>query len=380
MQRIAATPRPDWQRLVESKGMHFHTFDDGPYWNEAAYYSFTSAEIDQLEAATFALDKMALQAVQHVIDQKCFGLFHIPPAFVDYVIRSWDEDEHSIYARFDLAYDGRSPPKLLEYNADTPTALLEAAVVQWFWLKDTHPEADQFNTIHERLLEVWEILRKKLEGEVFFTSLRGNVEDYMTVNYLRDVAIQAGFDTAYIAVEDIGQSPRLRTYVDLHERPLRTVFKLYPWEWLLSDQFGRNLPFAGTRWFEPPWKMLLSNKAILPVLWELFPDSPYLLRTEFEPFDSSYVRKPITGREGANIAVVENGQTVLETKGPYGELPSVYQQWNPLPEFAGRHPVIGSWLVNGYACGIGIREDAGRITQNTSQFVPHLFEKDRFRN
>jgi glutathionylspermidine synthase len=375
MRRISATPRPDWQRLVESKGMHFHTFDDGPYWNEAAFYYFTSAEIDQLEASTYALDQMALQAVQHVIDQKYFGLFHIPPAFVDYVIRSWEEDEHSIYGRFDLAYDGLNPPKLLEYNADTPTALLEAAVIQWFWLKDTHPEADQFNTIHERLLEIWQILRKELEGEIFFTSLRGNVEDYMTVNYLRDVAIQAGFDTAYIAVEDIGQSPRLRTYVDLHEQPLRTVFKLYPWEWMLRDQFGRNLPFAGTRWFEPPWKMLLSNKAILPVLWELFPNSPYLLRTEFEPLDSSYVRKPLTGREGANIAVVENGQTVLETEGPYGELPCVYQQWNPLPEFDGRFPVIGSWLVNGYACGIGIREDADRITQNTSQFVPHLFEK-----
>jgi glutathionylspermidine synthase len=36
-----------------------------------------------------------------------------------------------LYGRFDLAYRGDGPPKLLEYNADTPTALFEAAVVQW---------------------------------------------------------------------------------------------------------------------------------------------------------------------------------------------------------------------------------------------------------
>src|SRR5207248_5555112 len=102
-----------------------------------------------------------------------------------------------------------------------------------------------------------------------------------------------------------------RLFVDLHEEPLRTVFKLYPWEWMLRDQFGPHLPIAGTRWIEPPWKMLLSNKAILPVMWELFPDSPYLLRAKFEPFGSTYVRKPIQGREGANIAIVENGETVL---------------------------------------------------------------------
>jgi glutathionylspermidine synthase len=265
-------------------------------------------------------------------------------------------------------------PQLLEYNADTPTALLEAAVVQWFWMKDCHPDADQFNSIHERLIEAWRALGAEGPGRVTFTSLAGNVEDYMTVTYLRDTAVQAGLETDYLAVEDIGWHAGRQAFVDLQQRPLSTVFKLYPWEWMLADAFAPHLLEATTRWLEAPWKMLLSNKAILPVLSELFPQSPYLLRTTFQPTGPSYVRKPIQGREGANITLVIDGHTEVETDGPYGEQPCVYQEWKPLASFDGNYPVVGSWMVNGYACGVGIREGRGPITQNTSRFVPHLFQ------
>ncbi len=78
----------------------------------------------------------------------------IPVQFEELVAASWREREPSLYGRFDLAFTGDTP-KLLEYNADTPTSLLEAAVVQWYWLKDTHPKDDQFNSLHERLIDRW---------------------------------------------------------------------------------------------------------------------------------------------------------------------------------------------------------------------------------
>jgi glutathionylspermidine synthase len=87
-----------------------------------------------------------------------------------------------------------------------------------------------------------------------------------------------------------------------------------------------------------------------------------------------YVRKPLLAREGANVQVVVDGQVKYETEGVYPG-PYVYQQLNPLPEFDGSYPVVGSWMVNGWACGIGIREDATPITGNLSRFVPHLFRK-----
>jgi glutathionylspermidine synthase len=354
--------------------MYYHTADGVPYWDESAYYQFSTAEIDALEAATYALDKMCLDAVEHVIHEDLFDRFLIPPPYRDYIRQSWEHDELSIYGRFDLAFDGKQPPKLLEYNADTPTALLEAAVVQWFWLRDCLPGQQQFNSIHDRLLEAFQLLRQKTEERFYFTALAGCVEDYMTVNYLRDVAIQAGFETAYLDVEEIGWHAGRGVFTDRQENAIRLCFKLYPWEWMQRDQFGPFLMRAACRWLEAPWKALLSNKAILPVLWELNPQSPYLLQTALEPLPGGdYVQKPILGREGANIQIFEGGKLFLKSEGPY-QGPAVYQELWPLPRFDDRYfPVIGSWMVNGWACGIGIREDENLITGNLSRFVPHVF-------
>ncbi len=372
MRRIATTARENWQQKVESQGFYFHSLEDAPYWDESVYYQFTSQEVDLLEKATYALDGMCLQAVQHVIDRNLFRRFGIPPEFVGYLVDSWEHDEISVYGRFDLAYDGRNPPKMLEYNADTPTSVLEAAAIQWFWFKDTQPTLDQFNSIHERLIEAWRAVAAQTQGTWYFTCLRGNLEDYMTTNYLRDTAMQAGIVTEYIDIELLGWNYDRRVFVDTEERPIGNCFKLYPWEWLLREQYSPHLSEVRMKWMEPAWKMILSNKAILPTLYELFPQSPYLLEASFTPLEGAYVRKPILGREGANIQGVSEGRIVRETDGPYPG-PYVYQRMHALANFDGNYPVIGSWMVNGYACGIGIREDETPITSNTSRFVPHVF-------
>ena len=60
------------------------------------------------------------------------------------------------------------------------------------------------------------------------------------------------------------------------------MFKLYPWEWLFREDFGASLAGSPTRWLEPPWKAILSNKGILPLLWAMFPRHPNLLPAFFE--------------------------------------------------------------------------------------------------
>ena len=299
------------------------------------------------------------------------------PAFHDWICASWDRDEVTIYGRFDLAYNGRSPPKLLEYNADTPTALLEAAVIQWFWMKDRFPRLDQFNSIHDRLIEAWRRVRS-VYGEplVHFAAMgQASQEDFMTVTYLRETARQAGLDTDYLDVTRIGWNERRGSFVDEHERAIRACFKLYPWEWLTREAFAPGLRRSVARWFEPAWKMLLSNKQLLVVLWELFPDCPYLLPASAERFvDGDYVRKPTLSREGANVQILRAGTVTHENDGPYDAGPFIYQRIGPVPRIDGVHPIIGSWMVNGNACGIGIREDASPITGNTSRFVPHVID------
>lgn len=378
MQRISSVPREGWEKIVESQGLVYHSPDGSPYWDEAAYYRFNAAQIDVIEKATYELDRLCLEAVEHVIRNNLYEYFQIPGADVGLIAQSWERDEHTIYGRFDFAYDGIHPPRLLEYNADTPTALLEASVIQWHWMKSMQKEmtepVDQFNSIHERLIEAWRAIGPLLQGPLVFTALPNVVEDFVTVNYLRDTAIQAGLRTAFFPIEQIGWNKAQRAFV-CNEVPVAWFFKLYPWEWLLREEFGPMLSIGQTRWLEPPWKMLLSNKAILPILYELYPECDYLLRAEREAFGSTFVKKPILGREGACVTIVLDGRVVSQSEGIdlYKTSPCIYQEYCPLPNHGGNFPVVGSWMVNGYACGMGIREDTGLVTQNTSRFVPHLF-------
>ena len=374
MKREEIVPRIDWPRKVEELGFHFHTFDGEVYWDERACYRFTAVEVDTLEAATAELQERAIEAVGRVIEKGDYARFRIPEPYHALVEQSWNEDERSLYGRMDLSWDGSGDPKLLEYNADTPTALLEASVVQWYWMKDVHPDADQFNSIHEKLIERWKEMRGGLpaDGRVYFTCELESAEDSGTLDYLRDTALQADLRAEAIDVNDIGWDGT--RFVDLDNRAIAALFKLYPWEWMLREEFGTNLLRRTTRVIEPAWKMLLSNKAILPVMWEMFPDHPNLLAASLEPgrFTTDFVKKPLYSREGANVSITTGGKT-LEVPGEYGAEGFIWQAYHPLPDFGGHYPVIGSWVVGEESAGIGIREDDSPITRNSSRFVPHYF-------
>jgi glutathionylspermidine synthase len=374
MKRRGIEPRQGWQKRVESVGMVYHTMDDEPYWDETACYRFTRSEVDTLDLATAELHDLCLGVVEEVIRQDLFSLLRIPAEFARLVIDSWEADEPSLYGRFDLSWDGGGPPKLLEYNADTPTSLLEASVVQWFWLRDTQPGADQFNSIHEKLIAFWQRWPHVLRETVHFACASGSLEDLGNLEYLRDTAVQGGFDTRRLFVEEIGWDSGRRGFVDLDDEPIRTLFKLYPWEWLVREEFGRFLATSGMRLLEPAWKMILSNKGILPLLWQLNEGHPNLLPAVFgdRPLGGDHVRKPLFSREGENVTI-HRGGSVVGTGGSYGSEGYILQRYAPLPCFDGNYPVIGSWVIDGEPAGIGIREDRSEITTNNSRFIPHYF-------
>jgi glutathionylspermidine synthase len=382
MERIDLEPRPGWEERVASRGFPIHT-PDGPYWDESTCYAFTAGEIDVLERATAALQALALDAVEHVITSGAWWeRLRIPPHLVPLIRASWEacggRGAPSIYGRMDLAWTGDGPPKLLEYNADTPTALVEAAVVQWDWLADAHPEDDQFNSIHDRLVAGWKDLAPWLRAAPVHFACGESAEDVLTTTYLQDTAAQAGLRTSFLRMEEIGWDGR--RFVDLREEPIVTCFKLHPWEWLAREAFGAHLPAADTAWIEPPWKAIVSNKAFLAVLHERNPGHPNLLRAGLgEPLPGmrSFARKPLLGREGADVTLVRDGEVVAQgAAAGYGEEGFVYQALFEFGDrFGGRAPVLGSWVVQGEPAGIGVREGAGPITDDASRFVPHLFRK-----
>lgn len=378
MERKTCDERPEWRARVEARGLVWHT-PEQTYWHEGVYYQFGSDEIDKIERATNELHQLCIVAVQNVIDEKRYDQLRIPAAAIPLIEASWNAEPPSIYGRFDLAYDGVSPPKMLEYNADTPTALLEAAVIQWDWAQDLFPKWDQFNSLHERLVALWREMQPYFpkpgpEGHLVHFASMDDIEDGMTAAYLSDTAAQAGLRVKMLAIDDIGWNEAAEEFRDLDEEKVSTFFKLYPWEWMVSEPFTAHLPASKAIVIEPAWKMVLSNKGILPILWELNPDSPYLLRAYFdEPHDLfEWVKKPLLSREGANVTV-HTMQDHIEGTGDYGAEGFIFQELAPIPSFEGRRPVLGSWMIGQEAGGMGVRESDGWVTDNTSRFVPHIF-------
>lgn len=391
MERRTITPRPDWQQTVEEQGLIYPLTrypDDSlrPYWDESAYYAFTLPEIEALEVVVEELHRMCLVAADHIVTEDRFADLGITDPRVAWTVaESWHRRAElpSVYGRFDLRYDGTGPARLLEYNADTPTSLVEAASPQWFWMEDRFPGADQWNSLHERLIDAWRkqavLLPPGSPLYFAYSSADELGEDLMTVAYLKETAEQAGLDTDWISMEEIGWDRLSGRFVDNRLRFIRSIFKLYPWEWLTTDRFAGHvldtLDNGGgtgtTLWIEPAWKMLLSNKALLAILWELYPGHPNLLPAYLDgPRDLStkgWVAKPLLGREGAGVTIHEPGTAPA----PRDE-PCCYQQLAPLPDFDGNRVVLGAWVVENESAGLGIRESSGLITDEYARFLPHV--------
>lgn len=383
MYRDRREPRRDWQRIVEEQGLVYGTparDNSGrmrPYWDESVHYVFDMDEVLSLEADVELLHSMCLEAVDNVVTTEGYQRFGIPEWVWPHIAESWKRQDPHVYGRFDLRYDGKSPAKLLEYNADTPTTLLEASLLQWHWKTDVFPDDDQWNSIHEKLVERWSFLQDKLpSNELHFTwsAADPSGEDNVTTAYLQETAAEAGLDTVGLAIEEIGWDPVLKRFVDLEESQMATVLKLYPWEWVVDEEFGRNAveSLPRTLWIEPLWKMILSNKTLLAILWENYPGHPNLLPAFADDpgLLTEYVRKPKLGREGANVQIVATGYET-QTDGVYGAEGFVYQAFDPLPEFDGYRPALGAWIVGDSSAGLGIRETGGLVTDDGAAFVPH---------
>ncbi|MFC5909909.1 glutathionylspermidine synthase family protein [Streptacidiphilus monticola] len=390
MRRHLIDPRPGWQQTVEEQGLVYPLTrypDDSlrPYWDESAYYSFSLAEVEALEETVAELHELCLQAAEHIVAHNRLGELGITdPTVAALVRRSWwqREQQPSLYARFDLRYDGTGPAKLLEYNADTPTSLIEAAGPQWFWMEERFPGADQWNSLHERLVDAWKRQAHLLPpGPVHFAHSQADTlgEDQMTTAYLMETARQAGLQVRPIAMEDIGWDSLSGRFVDERLRFMRAVFKLYPWEWLTTDAFGGHVVdtadlgggSGSTLWIEPAWKMLLSNKALLAVLWELNPGHPHLLPAYLDgPRQlTSWAAKPLLGREGDGV-LLHDGTGPAPRTDPQERY--CWQQFAPLPDFDGNRTVLGAWVVDGEPAGLGIRESAGLVTDEYARFLPHV--------
>jgi glutathionylspermidine synthase len=397
MERIALAERPNWKETAEEAGFMFHTMYGEPYWDESSAYAFTLDQIESdIEDPSTELHEMCLQAAEKICgSQEIMERLAIPEGSRDFVANSLRQGDPELYGRFDLIYDGQGPAKMIEYNADTPTSLFEAASFQWQWLEDqiasgVLPQgSDQFNSIHEALAARFAEMFSK--GENVHFSAHGdaetNLEDYSTTECLAWAANEAGLIPHYTRLEDIGLD-KDGQFADGEDRIIKSLFKLYPWEDMLRDDFARNLAGANCQFIEPAWKAVVSNKGMLPVLWDMFEGHPNLLPCFFQDDITSnapivqrsadalargHVTKPIFSREGASVTISENGLvTEAAEDRSYDDNTMIVQGYHPMPVMDGFRPIIGAWIVGKTCVGLGVREDQSRITQDLSRFKPHF--------
>ena len=385
MQRIPIAERPN---LIGAAVKHELEYIPGKGivgWDESAYYQFTSRQIEEdIEGPAEELEDLCFQVVDRAMkNEEVLERLGISEHFWDYIAASWVSGEKNLYGRMDFSYNGKEPVKLLEYNADTPTALYETAVFQWEWLEQIKElnliseDCDQFNEVHEKIVKI--LSQLDIDGLTHFACNHDIEDDKGTVDYLEECAREAGLKTCSLAMEDIGLDGDGR-FTDLDNRIITTLVKLYPWEWIMAEDFGKHICSSSIKFIEPPWKAILSNKGLLPLLWGMFEGHPNLLPAFFEDDPAAhvfanagnYVRKPMLSRQGANIEIVQEGKTLFQTDGPYGNDAHILQGFQPLPNLDGGYPLLGCWLVASKAAGLCIREDKTLITSKDARFVPHV--------
>jgi glutathionylspermidine synthase len=264
--------------------------------------------------------------------------------------------------------------------------------VQWALLKaNGMDESRQFNNLHEMLQENFRRLitrDKPLEefGErygaekLLFSSADGLPEDERTVRYLQQVAHEAGFYTDFCYLHEAGFTAEDGVF-NKDAQLADFWFKLFPWEDIASDELeltrmlSRSARQGTTRVLNPAYTLLFQSKGMLKVLHELFPDSPYLLAAGFEPLPGiAQVRKPMFGREGANLQIMDaSGRVEASREGPYGHHKPVYQALASYPLDDEGHRYQAGVFYVWEACGLGFRR-GGQILDDMSKFVGHVIE------
>ena len=376
---------------LEDLGFSWHTDNDGTKYVSDALVEVSQEEAENYYEAVNTLYDMYVQAAEYVIENELFFEIGIPFNLVDMIKKSWENDVHwHIYGRFDLAggIDGKDI-KLIEFNADTPTGLFETALLQWALLKHNNmDEEKQFNNVYEAISDNFKRLvtlfddtstfDERYDGwKILFSSISNNDEEEVTTKLLEQMANDAGFITGFEFLENTHFDDD--GIYDANENPYEYWFKLYPWEDIAVDEPELATTLTNIMQnqkaiiLNPAYTLLFQSKGMMKILCDLFPDSPYLLKTSFEPLQGiKQVEKSVFGREGANTAIVdENNQLIEKTEGPYDNYKKIYQEYVEFPKDLHGDKYQAGVFFAYEACGLSFRK-GGEIMDNMSKFVGHV--------
>jgi len=385
---------PLTNEYLDSIGFAWHTDIDNSAYISNDFVVISEEEAEAFYDATNELYDMYKEATQYVIDNNLFHELNIPFNLVEIIKESWSNKVHwHLYGRFDLAggVDGK-PIKLIEFNADTPTALFETAIIQWAMLKfNGYDETKQFNSLYEAIgdnfkrlitldsdIEDFSKYYEELDWKILFSSIAGSLEEEHTTKLLQHIASEIGYDTQFAYVEDVEFSD---DGISVDDELYQFWFKLVPWEDIgiqegeLAVILTQMIHDKKAILLNPAYTLLFQSKGMMKILWDLFPNHPLLLETSFEPLhNKKQVEKVCFGREGENVAIVNADNSLeLKTNGDYESFKPIYQEYVEFSQDSNGNYYQAGVFHCYEACGLGFRK-GGKILDNMAKFVGHIVE------
>jgi len=358
------------------------------------YYKINFDFLLNVGAASNELHRMFLEATNRVIhDDELLTRFGIPNEFWNRIRHSWINDQNlAIAGQLDLAFDGNHL-KALEYNADTASTLFECACLQKKWAEAIELPST-FTTarwLHDRLIGNWKKLNITTKVHLF---IQNNEDEMLTALYMQNIMKEANIISKICL--DIKQFFwKDDIIIDSDGETVQFIWKLWTWDTILQDYIDTTKNDNSTKHLngthprisdiflndqikviEPLWKVITSNKGLLTILSQMYPNHTNLLNSQWNLTDqfkqTSFVKKPIVGQGGQNVTLYnpQDDSVIDETMGNFGNRHSIYQDFVSLKNNDGYYSIINSWIIRGYYAGFCVREDQSLIINNNSQIIP----------
>jgi glutathionylspermidine amidase/synthetase len=354
----------------------------------STYFEISSSIHDELKVATNELHAMFTAATDHVLkNPEYWPRFEFPQFFWNRAVKSFSKGDKPLSGRLDFSITKEKGIKCYEYNADSASCLMECGYTQGAWSHATNLDKvgrDAGECTAEVISSAWK--RILPEGTlVHFLHDNDSEERYHTL-YMMELAEKGGMRCKEVIDLNTYKFNENGNIIDDENNVVSHIWKTWSYVTLLDklERDGGSIRRSGDvrlvdiclhddiTVFEPIWCAIPSNKAILPILSELFPDSPYLLRSTYSLTDwmhlSGYVTKPVSGRCGENIAIhsAESSadtfhEAIAATLGRFQGASVVYQELCSLPKLDGNFVQINTFCGGGQYAGTVTRVDASPI-------------------
>lgn len=361
-------------------------------WDESSAYLMSRDDVDEIVSAISSVVSMAREAADFLLDGE-WGTFGMSNEIFELVRNSFDSRETEFFTRYDFAYTADGSLKLVGIEPDSPRYLVETAHTQRTWLFDMfgnkvkNHKVTQLNSIPEMILEAFKEFKNNDKNLHVFTSSLERGEDSISSSYIKGLARTCGLNVSGHRMKDLIWDKFSNVWVDEKGDEVTSFYKHYPWELIMSSPSSKNFiehyeDFKQT--LDPLWKIIMSNRAVLPAMYHLFPDSKILSPAKLDDvtgIGEDYVMSPVLLSSSRNEMGVLKGRAFTswgENMKDLSNQPTIAYRKLDMPkryrDASGgyRFTFLSVFTVGGSLAGIGVRESRLPLLGAHSTFKPHV--------